>query len=236
MRHRKAGVKLNRTASHRNAMFRNMVTSLLKYERIQTTDTKAKEIRRWADHVITLAKRGDLHARRQVLSIVREKDVVHKLFEGASERFGALKGGYTRIVKVGRRQGDAAQMSIIELMGPAEGKPRRRRKKKKKSTPETAATAPQQTAASGGPVEQKLEKNQGDVVGQKSGQEAADVPDSGVKTVDAMEKQDHAAVEPSREDAVDEVATEAQTDDGSKLSRVVAEPSGEKDEVTEKKV
>ena len=85
MRHRKSGLKLNRTASHRKAMFRNMVTSLFKHERIRTTDAKAKELRRWADHIITLAKRGDLHARRQALSIVREKEVVHKLFAEAAE-------------------------------------------------------------------------------------------------------------------------------------------------------
>ena len=74
MRHRKSGLKLNRTASHRDAMFRNMVTSLFKHQRIQTTDTKAKELRRWADHLVTLAKRGDLHARRQAMAIVREKN------------------------------------------------------------------------------------------------------------------------------------------------------------------
>ncbi|MFW6334905.1 MAG: 50S ribosomal protein L17, partial [Desulfosalsimonas sp.] len=76
MRHRKGGLKLNRTGSHRRAMFRNMVTSLLKHDRIKTTDAKAKELRRWADHLVTLAKRGDLHARRQALSIVNEKAVV----------------------------------------------------------------------------------------------------------------------------------------------------------------
>jgi large subunit ribosomal protein L17 len=107
MRHRKAGVKLNRSSSHRRAMFRNMVTSLFKYDRIRTTDAKAKELRSWADHLVTLAKRGDLHARRQALSIMREKDVVHKLFEEAPKRFGAVAGGYTRIVKVGPRAGDA---------------------------------------------------------------------------------------------------------------------------------
>ncbi|MBU4388203.1 MAG: 50S ribosomal protein L17, partial [Proteobacteria bacterium] len=116
MRHRKAGLKLNRTSSHRNAMFRNMVTSLFKYERIRTTDTKAKGLRLWADHLITLAKRGDLHARRQALSIIREKDVVHKLFSEVSERFGAMLGGYTRIVKLGRRPGDAALVSMIEFV------------------------------------------------------------------------------------------------------------------------
>jgi len=100
MRHQKAGLKLGRTSSHRKAMFRNMVTSLFKYERIRTTETKAKELRRWADHIVTLAKRGDLHARRQVLSILREKSVVHKVFDEAGERYGNVSGGYTRIVKV----------------------------------------------------------------------------------------------------------------------------------------
>ncbi|MFW6052552.1 MAG: 50S ribosomal protein L17 [Desulfosalsimonas sp.] len=117
MRHRKGGVKLNRTGSHRRAMFRNMVTSLLKYDRIKTTDAKAKELRRWADHVITLAKRGDLHARRQALSIVREKAVVHKLFAEAPKRFADIEGGYTRVVKIGHRPGDSAPLSVVELTG-----------------------------------------------------------------------------------------------------------------------
>ena len=120
MRHRKAGVKLNRTSSHRKAMFRNMVTSLLKHEKIRTTDVKAKALRAWVDHIITLAKRGDLHARRQALSIVREKKVVHKLFAEASDKFGGREGGYTRITKLGFRKGDAAPVSIIELITQAE--------------------------------------------------------------------------------------------------------------------
>jgi len=138
MRHRKSGIKLSRTASHRKAMFRNMVTSLFKNERIQTTDAKAKELRGWADHIITLAKRGDLHARRQALSIIREKDVVHKLFENAGKRFGSLSGGYTRVVKLGVRSGDAAPMSLIELVNPASAAPA---KPKKKKTPKPAAKA-----------------------------------------------------------------------------------------------
>ena len=133
MRHRKAGLKLNRTPSHRNAMFRNMVTSLLKYERIRTTGAKAKEIRRWADHLITLAKRGDLHARRQALAIVREKEVVHKLFEQADERFGAVAGGYTRVIKLGRRPGDAAPMSLVELIALQDTKKKKTKKKKTKT-------------------------------------------------------------------------------------------------------
>ena len=117
MRHRNSGVKLGRTSSHRDAMFRNMVTSLFKHDRIKTTDVKAKELRRWADHMITLAKRGDLHARRQAMSVIREKAVVHKLFAEAPERFNNVSGGYTRIIKLGARPGDAAPVSIIELTG-----------------------------------------------------------------------------------------------------------------------
>jgi len=119
MRHRNSGVKLSRTSSHRDAMFRNMVTSLFKHDRIRTTDVKAKELRRWADRLVTLAKRGDLHARRQVAAIIRENAVVHKLFEEAPNRFADVAGGYTRIIKLGRRPGDAAPVSIIELTGKA---------------------------------------------------------------------------------------------------------------------
>ena len=149
MRHRKAGIKLSRTPSHRNAMFRNMVTSLLKYDRIQTTGAKAKELRRWADHLITLAKKGDLHARRQALAIVTEKDVVHKLFENAAERFGAISGGYTRIVKLGRRPGDAAPVSLIELVVTQETKKKKTKKKgaKAKAAPQKKADDSKSAAA-----------------------------------------------------------------------------------------
>jgi large subunit ribosomal protein L17 len=109
-----------------------MVTSLFKYERIKTTDAKAKELRRWADHIVTLAKRGDLHARRLAMSIVREKDVVHKIFEEASERFGSFSGGYTRMIKIGRRQGDTASMTLVELVRSDESRPAKKRRAKKK--------------------------------------------------------------------------------------------------------
>lgn len=130
MRHRKASLKLNRTSSHREAMFRNMVTSLFKHDRIKTTDVKAKELRRWADNLITLAKRNDVHARRQALSILREKEVVHKLFAEANEKYASRSGGYTRIVKMGRRPGDAAPISMVELIF-TEGDKKKRTKKKK---------------------------------------------------------------------------------------------------------
>lgn len=117
MRHRKSGVKLNMTSSHRDAMFRNMATSLFKYGRIKTTDVRARELRRWADHLITLAKRGDLHALRQVMSVLREKDVVHKLFKEAGQRYAETNSGYTRLTKLGPRKGDAADLSLVELTG-----------------------------------------------------------------------------------------------------------------------
>jgi len=123
-------------------MFRNMVTSLFKYDRIRTTGAKAKELRRWADHIITLAKRGDLHARRQALAIVREKDVVHKLFENAVERFGDISGGYTRVVKLGTRPGDAAPVALVELVVSQDTKKKKTKKKKSK-----AAAAPKKAAA-----------------------------------------------------------------------------------------
>ncbi|MBT8329405.1 MAG: 50S ribosomal protein L17 [Desulfofustis sp.] len=117
MRHGKSGRKLGRTSSHRKAMFRNMVTSLFEHERIVTTEKKAKELRPIADKMITLAKRGDLHARRQALSYIQSKDVVAKLFDEIQSQFADRQGGYTRIIKTGNRQGDAAPMAIIELVG-----------------------------------------------------------------------------------------------------------------------
>lgn len=116
MRHRKGGRKLGRTSSHRQALMRNMVTSLLDHERIQTTDAKAKELRRIAERMITLGKRGDLHARRQALSVIRSKDVTAKLFDELADRYRERPGGYTRVMKLGQRHGDAASMSLIELL------------------------------------------------------------------------------------------------------------------------
>ncbi len=168
MRHRNAGIKIGRTSSHREAMFRNMVTSLLKHDRIRTTDVKAKELRRWADKIITLAKQGDLHSRRQALAIVREKDVVHKLFAEAADRFGSISGGYTRIVKAGNRPGDAAPVSIIELVAPEKSKKKDDKKKKpkisakKKSAASKKAkgvkkekTAPAPAESSAAPIQEK---------------------------------------------------------------------------------
>lgn len=116
MRHSKSGRRLGRTTSHRIAMFRNMVTSLLNHERIITTDAKAKEIRIVAEKMITLGKRGDLHAQRLAAAYIREKAVVTKLFATIAPRYKERQGGYTRIIKLGKRLGDAASLSVIELV------------------------------------------------------------------------------------------------------------------------
>ncbi|NLZ18576.1 MAG: 50S ribosomal protein L17 [Desulfobulbaceae bacterium] len=116
MRHRKVGRKLSRVTSHRIAMLRNMVTSVLEHERIVTTVPKAKEARRVVDQMITLGKRGDLHARRQAMSYIRSKSVVAKLFDELSTQYAERQGGYTRIVRTGNRAGDSAPMAILELV------------------------------------------------------------------------------------------------------------------------
>ncbi len=139
MRHLKAGRKLGKTTSHRLAMLRNMVTSLIAHERIQTTDAKAKELRRLADKMVTLGKRGDLHARRQALRVVREKDVAQKLFDDIAPRFKGVNGGYTRVVKCGRRNGDNAPVSIIEFSVAAAKEKKDAPKKAKKKDKEAGS-------------------------------------------------------------------------------------------------
>lgn len=112
MAYRKLGMK----SAHRKAMLRNMVTSLLKEERIETTKPRAKEVKRVADKIITLGKRGDLHSRRQALAFIREEDVVTKLFAEIAPRYAERQGGYTRIIKKGYRRGDAAEIVLVELV------------------------------------------------------------------------------------------------------------------------
>ncbi len=116
MRHRHGARKLNRTSAHRKAMFSNMVVSLLAHEQIKTTLPKAKELRRIADKMITLGKRGTLHARRRAFSYLREDSAVSKLFGTLATRYKDRPGGYTRVLKAGYRYGDSAPMAIIELV------------------------------------------------------------------------------------------------------------------------
>ncbi len=116
MRHQKAGRKLSRTSSHRRALYRNMVTSLLLHEHIRTTEAKAKELRSHADQMITLGKRGDLHARRQAVAFIQSDEVVKKLFTELAARYKDRAGGYTRVIKLENRPGDNAPMAIIEMV------------------------------------------------------------------------------------------------------------------------
>ena len=116
MRHRKKGRHLSRTASHRRAVLRNMATSLFRHGRIETTTAKAKELRPFAEKLVTLAKRGDLHSRRLAARKIADREVLGQLFDQIGPRYMERPGGYTRVLKVGYRRGDAAEMSLIELV------------------------------------------------------------------------------------------------------------------------
>src|SRR5712691_8377018 len=145
MRHGKAGFKLGRLTAHRWAMFRNMLVALFRPERIRTTEAKAKAIRGLADHMITLAKRETLHARRQVSAMVPDAEAVRRLFDTIAARFGDRQGGYTRIIRIGPRPGDAAPMVYLELVDraetPADGD-KGKGKKKEEKPPKGEAAAP----------------------------------------------------------------------------------------------
>jgi large subunit ribosomal protein L17 len=129
VRHRRSGRKLGRDASHRKALYANLASALIEHGRIKTTAAKAKEVRPVAEQMITLGRRGGVHARRQALKLLRSQDVVHKLFSEVGPRFADRPGGYSRIVRIGPRQGDAAEMVYLELVDHvAEAKPPRRRR------------------------------------------------------------------------------------------------------------
>ena len=228
MRHRKASLKLGRTSSHRNAMFRNMVTSLFKHQRIRTTDVKAKELRRWADNLITLAKRGDLHARRQALSIVREKEVMHKLFAEAAELYGDRSGGYTRIIKLGTRPGDAAPISMIELILSADDKKKKTKKKKAKGKIDRKVTKKKKDVKEEEPIEKKkvveedVEKIKADeevsaeveegkdekIAKQVEADDMATLPETDTISEDVDEKAKDEALETAESEDTKEVETE----------------------------
>ncbi len=116
MRHKVAGRRLSRPTGHRMAMYRNLTTELLRHEKIVTTEAKAKEVRGIAEKVITLGKTGSVHARRQALTVVNDRDVIHKVFDEFASRYADRNGGYTRILKIGPRAGDGAAMALLELV------------------------------------------------------------------------------------------------------------------------
>jgi large subunit ribosomal protein L17 len=180
MRHQKRRGKLERPASHRKALVRNQVTSLLEHERIQTTDAKAKVLRRVADRMITLGKRGTLHARRRALSVIRDRDVAAKLFDELAPRYAERPGGYTRVLKLRQRVGDAAPISIVELVDAPLGAEAAGAKK----GAEQAKPGKQKGAAKAKPEKTKQEKAEKPARGERAAKapkpaRAAKKPDKG---------------------------------------------------------
>ena len=168
MRHQKTGRKLNRTSSHRKALFRNLAAALFQHESIKTTNPKALELRKVADRLITLAKAGTLHATRLAFAYLRDKEVVKKLFTDIGARYADTSGGYTRVLKVGPRKGDAAPMAIIELTQKKEqekeekkeeqAKGKKRPAKEKKERKSKDKTEPAKEKKERKPKEKKEEK------------------------------------------------------------------------------
>jgi large subunit ribosomal protein L17 len=154
MRHRVDGYKLGRLTQHRWAMFRNLLVGLFRHERIETTEAKAKAVRGLADHVITLAKREDLHARRQVMSLVPDREVVGRIFDTIAARFAERHGGYTRIIRAGVRRGDAAPVVFLELVD----RPEAAKDGDKKSEKKEKAPRGEQGEAGAGGKRKKREK------------------------------------------------------------------------------
>ena len=145
MRHRRSGRKLGRDASHRKALYANLTSALIEHGRIKTTVAKAKEVRPVAEQMITLGRRGGVPARRQALKFLRSQDVVHKLFSEVGPRFADREGGYLRIIRIGPRLGDAAEMAYLELVDftpePAAPRRRRRREEEVEEQPQPAEEA-----------------------------------------------------------------------------------------------
>ena len=160
MRHRLNTRKFGRTSAHRVSMFRNMVSSLIEHEKLETTHEKAREVGRLAERMISLGKRGDLHARRQALRVVRGRAVHAKLFGELAERFADRTGGYTRVLRTRRRHGDAAEMSIVSLLEPSAAPAKPAEKGEKRASRKKAA-APKKAAAKGAKAEKPAKKKAG---------------------------------------------------------------------------
>jgi large subunit ribosomal protein L17 len=160
MRHLNSKQTLNRNASHRRALLMNLANSLFEHERITTTTPKAMELKRVAERLITLAKRKDLHSMRLVFAFLRNKDVVRKLFRDIGERFTAINGGYTRVLKVGRRKGDAAPMAFIELTIKGEKEEKKEEKEKKARAKKAKKEAKKETKKETAPKKERKGKGQ----------------------------------------------------------------------------
>jgi len=187
MRHRKDHRKLSRTSSHRKALLRNLVTSLFQHERIETTVAKAKEARRLGERLITFAKRGDLSARRHVARFVHGDDVVRKLFDTVAPWYAERPGGYTRIVRIGRRLGDAGETALLELVKSPELKEKLRKDAEEAAKAAKAAKGAAKTAGKSAPAKGAGAKGEG---------KAAKGTDGGAATAEAPKKE--RAPKPSR--------------------------------------
>lgn len=193
MRHAKTGRKLNRTASHRKALFRNLAASLLEHESIKTTNPKALELRRVADRLISLAKDNTPHAIRLAFAYLRNKEVVKKLFTDIGARYAEINGGYTRVLKIGPRKGDAAPMAIIELTQKKEKEGEKAEKKEQKAKAKAKKEKKEQgekkaKAAVGAEKKEKKAKAEGEKKEKKAKPEAAEKKEKKAKTAEGAEK------------------------------------------------
>lgn len=215
MRHKRIGRKLGVTTKHRKAMFRNMVTDLFRYDKIKTTDTRAKELRRIAEKLITLAKDGTLHKRRQAAAYIRDNEVLKKLFEVIAPKFKDRPGGYTRIIKLGFRKGDNSPISIIELVE-EEFKPAKKKKAKaapkKQETTTKAKSGKKESAEELGLIEEKAAETP--AAEAAAPEETASAPETPAEEAAAPEAAAEPATEPAPEpEAAPEEAPKAETED-----------------------
>lgn len=209
MRHKKAWKHLSRNSSHRRALLRNLVTSLLKHGQIVTTDAKAKAVRPLTEKMITLAKRGDLHARRQALAYIQEKAIAHKLFDEIKDRHLDRQGGYVRIIKKGIRKGDGAPISIVQLVSvDVEMKPAKKKAKVSKKVDQAPFVVAQAPVS-----ERKQEEKAPDTVEAVGVSEAKTATsadgDATSETVDTIEAKDNAV-----EDVQDKTDSDSQIAEG----------------------
>ena len=210
---------MGRTASHRQMMMRNMVTSLFENERVVTTEAKAKAVKPLAEKMITLAKRGDLHARRLALGILTKKSVTHKLFSEIKDRYMERAGGYASVVKLGPRKGDAAEMAVLQLIKPEDAvKPSKKKGKKKKGLAKKAA---EQTRAAQKEEKPAKAEAQAPVAPEETAPAAAVEAAPGIEAettpeVDNQAQVEAAPAEQAEETPVAEADTEAKADDDPK--------------------
>ncbi len=221
MRHKRVGRKLGVTTKHRKSMFRNMVTDLFRFDRIKTTDMKAKELRRIAEKMITLAKEGTLHKRRQAAAYIRDNDVLKKLFDVIAAKFKDRPGGYTRIIKLGFRKGDNTAVSIIELVE-EDYKPAKKKKAKaspKKEQPKTTEAAAKEKPKARSSKKESAEElgliEEGKAAAEAAVPESEQKPEEGAREPEAQEPRAQELTAPGAEEGGEggpESAAEAGTE------------------------